>query len=289
MSDRNNFLIMDALGQCVDILNLTSFHWNRIRNAVVAHSFRVMSRARNYDEMVVGIMHHVYSSSSYARGLFDCDVYDNSLWKEALDLFVGKQKKLKAKVSEVLPDEMFLGLNMDQGLKTERVKIDEWMVEECRWSLKYKRKLEYIGANRVARNVMIYDLEDMLEILLHPERFREEESEKIALPWKTEYVVDVHIGKHMVMNTEIPDTDDNILLRPLTNSERADLVEKYSRAISLLMRMECGDGPRESDFPEEKLIEIQKVCMKWYDKWLDNEKALNEMQEESNDDERLFS
>ncbi len=288
MSVCNNYLIMNVLCQCVDILNLTSLDWKKSRIAVVAHSFRVMSRARNYGEMVVGIMHHVYASSSYARGLFDCDVRDNSHWKEALDLFVEKRNRLKAKASEGLPDEVLLGLNMDQGLKTERVKMEKWMAEECRWSLKYKRKLERIGANRIARNVMIYDLEDRLEILLHPERFQEE-SEIIALPWKKEYMVDVYTGKHRAIGTRIPDTDDNILLRPLTKSERADLVDKYSRAISLLMRMECGDGSREWDFPEEKMIKMQKVCMEWYDEWLDDEKALNEMYEEENNDERIFS
>ena len=275
---------MGALCQCVDILNLTSLDWDRTRIAVVAHSFRVMSRAKNYDEMVVGIMHHIWSSG-YARALFSCDVYDNSLWKEALELFVERRKRLKTKAYEKLPDEVLLGVNMDQNLKTESAKVEEWMAEECRWSSKYKRKLERIGANRIARNVLLYDLEDRLEILIHPERFQEEESEIIALPWKKEYVIDVHNGRHSVMCTRVPKTDDNILLRPLTKRERADLVDKYSRAISLLNRMECDDDPREWDFPEEEIIAIPKVCMEWYDEWLAHEIALEEMYEESKKDE----
>ena len=283
---------MSALCQCIEILNLTSLDWKSSRIAVVAHSFRVMSRAKNYDEMIVGIMHHVYASSSYARGLFDCDVYDNSFWREALELFVEKKKRITAKVSSDVPDDVLLDLNMDQSLKTEGVKVEEWMAGECKWSSKYKRKLEHIGANRIARNVMIYDLEDKLEILLHPERFSEDKSEEIALPWKKEYMVDVRTGNHTKVGTRIPDTDDNILLRSLTNSERADLVDKYSRAISLLMRMECYDSRREWDFPEEKLIELPKICMRWYDNWICDEISCEEMyeeEEEGKNNERLFA
>lgn len=279
---------MGALDQCIDILSLTSFHWDKSRTAVVAHSFRVMSRARNYDEMVVGIMHHVYASSSYARTLFDCDV-DNSRWADALDLLVEKRKRLKATDSANLPDEVLLGLNMDRSIVAGSAKMDEWMAQECRWSSKYKKKIERIGANRIARNVMIYDLEDKLEILLHPEKFREEGSEEIVLPWKKEYVVEVYRGRHLIENTNIPDSDDELLLRPLTKSERADLVDKYSRAISLLMRMECDDGPREGDFPEEEIIRIPKVCMEWYDDWYAHDLELEEMCEEVNEDEQLLS
>ncbi len=275
---------MSELGQCIEILSMTSSDWDKSRTAVVAHSFRVMSRSRNYDEMVVGIMHHVYASSSYARGLFSCDVNDNPLWKDALDMFVEKRKRIKAKVSEDVPDKMLLGLNIDQELKTEKAKLAEWMAKECRWSSEYKRKLERIGANRIARNVMIYDLEDKLEILIHPEQFREDKSEEIALPWKNEYVVGVYTGSHMLAHTGIPDTDDIILLRPLTKSERGNLVDKYTRAIALLMRMECADGPREGDFPEEKIIELPDICMKWYGKWLCNEIAMKEMYEEEQEE-----
>lgn len=274
-------ITMGALGQCIEILDLTSFHWGKSRTAVVAHSFRVMSRSRNYDEMVVGIMHHVYASSSYARGLFNCDVYDNTLWKEALDLFVERKRKMKAKVSENLPDEVLLGLNRDQDIAAESVRLEEWMAQECRWSSKYRRRIERIGTNRIARNVMLYDLEDKLEILTHPERFQEERSEEIALPWKKEYVADLYVGRHSVAHTAIPDTDDNILLRPLTKSERADLADKYSRAISLLTRMECADGPREGDFPAETVIEVPEICKKWYGQWYAHETSLEEMGEET--------
>lgn len=285
MSVRNYFMTMGTLDQCVDVLGLSSFDWGKARIAVVAHSFRVMAKARNYDEMVVGIMHHVYASSSSARSLFSCDVDDIYNWKKTLDLFVEKQNKLKVNDPDNMPDEVLLDLNMDQSLKTDSARLEEWMAEECRWSSKYRRKLERIGANRTARNVMIYDLEDNLEMLIHPEKFREEESWTMVLPWKNEYGVGVSTGRHSTFHMRIPDTDDNILLRPLKNSERAGLVDKYSRAISLLMSMECCDAPRKGDYPEEKLIRIPKICMEWYDEWLDGEMTLKEMCEESDDEE----
>ena len=43
---------MSVLGQCMEILNLTSLAWKgRERYSVVAHSFRVMAKAKNFDEM----------------------------------------------------------------------------------------------------------------------------------------------------------------------------------------------------------------------------------------------
>lgn len=261
----------------MEILNLTSLDWEKNRIAMVAHSFRVMSRARNYDEMVVGIMHHVYASSSYARGLFDCDVeYDDS-WKDALDLFVQKRKRLKAENYEDLPEELLLGLNMDQNLKPERDKVEQWMAEECRWSSTYRKKLDRIGANRIARNVLIYDLEDMLEILTRPEKIREEYCETIALPWKKDYLVEVYHGGRHIMHTRIPETDDDLLLRPLTDGERADLVEKYLRALAHLRKLEYRDTPRNGDFSEKEYLKYSENSMRWYEDWLDREKKLDEM------------
>lgn len=268
---------MEALGQCADILNLTSLDWKKSRIAMVAHSFRVMSRARNFDEMVVGIMHHVYASSSYARGLFNCDVYGNCIWKDALDLFVERQKRLKSTSFMDLPDEVLLGLNMDQRLRSECGMVEAWMDKECRWSPGYKKKLERIGVNRIARNVMIYDLEDKLEILMHPERFPEEGSDTLVLPWKKEYVVEVFRGRHCITHTRIPDTDDGLFQRPLTYIERTDLIEKYSRGVVMLMRMRDDDDQGEGDFSDEEKCRASKACMDWYGQWLAKEMALEEM------------
>lgn len=44
---------MSVLGQCMAIKNLTSPGWKEgERYSMVAHSFRVMSKARYFDEMV---------------------------------------------------------------------------------------------------------------------------------------------------------------------------------------------------------------------------------------------
>ena len=53
---------------------------------MVGHSFRVMAMAKNFDEMVVGMMHAIYAGSGYTRALFDIDVDGDPAWKAALDL-----------------------------------------------------------------------------------------------------------------------------------------------------------------------------------------------------------
>lgn len=66
------------------IIDLTSCDLrDNERISLVAHSFRVMAKSRNYDELVVGMMHDMYSISSYARGLFSCDVDGDPKWKDA--------------------------------------------------------------------------------------------------------------------------------------------------------------------------------------------------------------
>ena len=78
---------MSVLGQCMEILNLTSLAWKgRERYSVVAHSFRVMAKAKNFDEMVVGMMHELYAASSYTRGLYHCDVDGDPQWGISLSL-----------------------------------------------------------------------------------------------------------------------------------------------------------------------------------------------------------
>ena len=51
---------MMILNQCFSILDLTSLDWKSERKAIVAHSFRVMAKAKNFDEQVVVLMHEVY-------------------------------------------------------------------------------------------------------------------------------------------------------------------------------------------------------------------------------------
>ena len=88
------------LDQCFSILDLVSLDWKSERKAIVAHSCRVMAKAKNFDEQIVGLMHEVYGGSSYARLLFSCDVSEASLWKPVLDLFATPPFEIKKRVSE---------------------------------------------------------------------------------------------------------------------------------------------------------------------------------------------
>ena len=84
---------MIVLEQCMEILNLTSLAWKgRERYSVVAHSFRVMAKAKNFDEMVVGMMHELYAASAYTRSLYHCDVDGDPQWGMSLDLFTSPVK-----------------------------------------------------------------------------------------------------------------------------------------------------------------------------------------------------
>jgi len=201
----------------MEILNLTSCSWKIHRIAVVAHSFRVMSKARNCDEMIVGLMHHVYGYSRYARGLYGCDVKCGSVWRNTLDLLSGVRKNEKSHIG----DE------------------NEALMDYSSWSPAYKRKILRIGTNRTARNVMIYDLEDTLDLLLHPEKICSEEA-----------------------------IDNGIFMRELTAVEKNSLIQKYSRALEILKQMDSKDEQILGNYSENKYEQYSKLCIEWYNDWL---------------------
>ena len=70
--------------------------------------------AKNFDEMVVGMMHAFYAGSGYTRALFDIDVDGDPKWKAALDLFVPPLKMKRPKSKYDVPAEDLLGANMPQ-------------------------------------------------------------------------------------------------------------------------------------------------------------------------------
>lgn len=275
---------MCELNQCMEILNLASFEWGGNRKAFVAHTFRVMSRAKNYDEILVAMMHHLYSTIYYAKSLYGCDVRGDSRWRDALDIFVPKRKPLVWKESSKVPDEILLNCNMAQNLKKEDGAVESWMTSERKWSSKYRKELDRFKNNRLARNVKIYDLEDMLETLLYPERFMESGTEYLALPWKKEYNVGVKCGGGTDC-ISIPNTDDSLFLRPISDEERTDLIEKYSNAIVYLRKInDAYDGPAEYDlWSPERQAKNKTMCEDWYVDWLLQEAELNGCYEEDED------
>lgn len=101
----------------MDIIDLTSLGWtHEERYSLVGHSFRVMAKAKNYDEMVVGMMHALYAASGNTRSLYACDVVGDPEWKTALDLFVPPLKVKRFRTRASIPDEYLLGL---KDLKTK--------------------------------------------------------------------------------------------------------------------------------------------------------------------------
>ena len=258
----------------MSIIQLTSLDWRGDeRYSLVGHSFRVMAKANNFDEMVVGMMHALYAASSYTRGLFDCDVDGDPEWKTALDLFVPPLRLKKFRFRDKIPDEYLLNLNMPQGLSEKDRKV--WLSGETRWSSSYAKWIDSLSRNRIARNVMIHKLEDMLDVLRHPGKYEDESGPQYyLLPWKKHYKVGIRRGS-CIEGTNIPRTDDPLLLRELTDIERTNLIGKNSRALDMLQAVE-DDYPVMHEYTEEDHRHHEEACRKWFLSWMEEERALEE-------------
>lgn len=275
------------LNQCLSILDLTSSDWGSGRIPVVAHSFRVMAKASNFDEMVVCLMHEVYGGSSYARGLFSCDVEESPLWKLALDLFVYPGKPFRLKASDDLTEADLLNLNRPQDLEGDQ--LNEWLLSETEMTKDYRMWVYSIAANRVARNVLIYDLEDKLRILNDPDAAYG--PHYYALPWKKHYVVGIKNRRNGTLSRRVPEDDDCLLLRPISEKERNNLIEKYSQTIELLGRYNKLEH-LPGDFSPELREDNARQVMRWFDEWHADTLALeyyeqSDEQWESEDDLEL--
>ena len=265
---------MIILNQCLSILDLTSLDWGSGRIPVVAHSFRVMAKARNFDEMVVGLMHEVYGGSSFARGLFSCDVFEASLWKPVLDLFVPHPFEIRIRVGDEVGEFELLNLNRPQDYKDKD--LEEWLLEETLWSEDYKDWLTPIASNRIARNVMIYDLEDKLEVLCNLGKYEEEYGPNyFVLPWKKHYSVDIKRGRRCYISARIPPDDDSLLLRSVTDEERDNLIGKYKHALEYLkMFIQIESLP--NDYSSFKMEMNALDAQRWLDEWIADTLALED-------------
>lgn len=264
----------------MSIIQLTSLDWSRKeRFGVVGHSFRVMAKAKNYDEMVVGLMHAIYAGSSYARALFSIDVDGDPEWETALKLFVPPLKMNRPKSRFEVPDEDLLGVNMPRGLSDEAKR--EWMVGETVWNSSDTKLIRKIRGNSIARNVMIYKLEDILDVLRNPGKYEDESGPQYyVLPWKKHYRVDV---RNVVI--PVPRTEDALLLRDPTELERKNLIGKYSNALEILQDEEFFN-PVYDDYTEEEHRKHEEGCHKWFLSWMAEEKAdMERYGEEVDDDE----
>jgi hypothetical protein len=257
----------------MDIIDLTSLAWSdEERYSLVGHSFRVMAKAKNFDETVVGMMHAFYAASSYTRSLYHCDVAGDPEWKTALDLFIPPLKMKRFRSKETIPDDYLLSLNMPQNLSDAERSI--WMKEQTVWSKAYADYIWKIGRNRIARNVMIHKLEDMIDVLENPGKYECESGRQYyVLPWKWHQVVDVSSGS-VSLSQSIPHTDDSLLLRELTENERESLIDNYSRALMDLELVEYS-FPVLDSYSKKMHEENETRFHKWFLLWMDSDRALN--------------
>ena len=246
---------------------------------MVGHSFRVMAMAKNFDEMVVGMMHAIYAGSDYTRFLYRVDVDGDPEWKAALDLFVPPLKMKRPKSKYEVPSEDLLGTNMPQSLLDDEKARQDWMIAETLWSTSYEKYIWKISENRIARNVMIHKLLDMLDVLRNPGKYEDESGPQYyVLPWKKHWLIDIR-GR----GTRVPRTDDKYLLREPTAIERANLIDKYEQALELLVDEEVR-FPVQDRFSEEEHREHEQDCHSWFLSWMAGEKAEMEQYGETEDD-----
>ena len=274
---------MSVLDQCIDIIDLTSSNWpEEERYSLVGHSFRVMAKAWNYDEMVVGLMHALYSASSYTRSLYRCDVDGDPEWKTALDMFVPPVKVKRFRTVDKVPDEYLLKIGMPQDMKEEDGR--KWVMEATVYASSFEDCIWEIRRNRIARNVMIYKLLDMLDVLENPERYTDEPgSQCYVLPWEIHQLVGLRQDGYIVTDTEMP-ADDFLLFRSPTDEERRILIEKYGRALEILQR--ANDlYPVRKDYTLVERREHAVRCREWFHEWKYYEEYRKEISRE-NDEER---
>ena len=265
----------------MSIIQLTSLDWSRKeRFSLVGHSFRVMAMAKNYDEMVVGLINAFYAGSGYTRALFDIDVDGDPEWKTALDLFVPPLKMKRPKSKYEVPSEDLLGTNMPQSLSEDEEARREWMIGETVWNTSYEKYILKIRGNRIARNVMIHKLQDMLDVLRNPGAYEDESGPQYyVLPWKKHYMIDIR-----GFETRVPHHDDKYLLRDLTDLERANLIDKYETALEILQEEEHR-FPVPDEFTEEQYQKHEQECTRWFHDWMAREKAEMEQYGDEEDDD----
>ena len=216
----------------------------------------------------------------------DCDVNEAILWREDLDLFVPRLKTFRLKRGEELSERDLLECNRPQEMNDTQ--ISEWMLAETKWSEKYKRWIDRFASSRTARNVMIYDLEDKLDILNNPGKYEKEYGpQHFILPWKRHYLVDIRTGRNCVLHERVPSDDDELLLRSPTETERINLIHKYSLALERLKGL-MEDQSIPGDFSPE-IQESNKVSiMNWLSDWIADTTALEELYKDDNLDDIPF-
>ena len=119
----------------MDIIQFSSGDWPEEElYGLVGHSYRVMAKAKNYDELVVGLMHAFYAASSITRERYYKEMFRGDYeWRTALELFVPPLPDRRFKAREAVSEEYLLGLNMPRFLsEAER---NAWVLEQTTFTL----------------------------------------------------------------------------------------------------------------------------------------------------------
>ena len=268
----------------MDIIQFSSGAWPvEELYGLVGHSYRVMAKAKNYDELVVGLMHAFYAASSNTRERYCKELFRGDYeWGTALQLFVPPLPAKRFKARETVSDEYLLSLNMPRFLSdAER---EDWMLEQTTFTPAYGDYIWKIAGNRIARNVMIHKLEDMLDVLRNPGKYEAESGPQYyVLPWKKHQVVPVDKVNRSLQDVRIPEADDPVLLRAPTEEERGNLIGKYSDALSIL-RIAEDSYPVLDSFTLKGHFEIEEYCRKEFRSWLQIAKIENRGFEEEDDE-----
>ena len=176
---------MSVLEQCMNMILSASRDWpGEEFYGLVGHSFRVMAKAKNCDELVVGLVHALYAASSSIRSFYRKELFGvDPEWGTALELFVPPLPAKRFKARENVTEDYLLSLNMPRFLsESERT---DWMMEQTMVTPDYADFIWKIAGNRIARNVMIHKLEDMLDVLRNPGKYENESGPQYyVLPWK---------------------------------------------------------------------------------------------------------
>lgn len=268
----------------MEIIQSSSGYWPAEEfYGLVGHSYRVMAKAKNFDELVVGLMHALYAASSITRDRYNKVIFrGDPEWDTALELFVHPLPEKRFKAREAVSDEYLLGLNMPQFLSDKD--RDAWVLEETTFTPEYGSYIWKITGNRIARNVMMHKLEDMLDVLRNPGKYEDESGPQYYfLPWKKHQVVPVYKVNRPMSDFIIPKTDDAVLLRVPTEEERRNLIDKYSKALSILSIVE-DSVPVLDSFTPKGHLDVEAYCRKEYLSWLQIARIENEGFEEEDDE-----
>lgn len=254
---------MSMLGQCLDILSLTSLDLEEDQKSTIAHCVRLWKKCKNNPESTIAVMHEVYSRLSFAQVLFDCDASDFDGFEEeekALKLLSPTTRRTRIIGNEGILKRARFNANIPFELRKDDRRICDYIHKATIWSTPFKLRLDAIGENALARAVALYDFEDMKEKLNEPEEFSDYGPSNFALPWKDKYCVPSANASSSERLVITPLDNDKVVHLLPSEDERRQLVTLYTRASEYLQGIKAPfscypDYPPEEDAKRQILID----------------------------------